>query len=252
MTSRPDGRAPDELRPISFEIGFTEVPDASVLIRMGKTTVLCTASVSDRVPRWMHSPENTSGWVTAEYSMLPGSTSPRFRREATRGRLKGRTHEIQRLIGRSMRAVTILEQLGPRTIRLDCDVLQADGGTRTASITGAFIALAMAVHDLREAGEIETLPFRDTIAAVSCGVVDDEVLLDLPYVEDSTADVDMNVVMTGSGRFVELQGTGEEATFGDEELTQMVDLARQGIEALTQAQLAALPQPLADAFKDVG
>ncbi len=246
MTSRADGRAPDQLRPISFEIGFTEVPDASVLIRMGKTTVLCTASVEERVPRWMDSPDNTSGWVTAEYAMLPGSTSPRFRRESTRGKLKGRTHEIQRLIGRSMRAVTILEKLGPRTIRLDCDVLQADGGTRTASITGAFVALAIAADDLVSQEQIDTHPFRSTIAAVSCGVVEGRVLLDLPYTEDRDADVDMNVVMTGSGRFVELQGTGEEATFGDDELSEMLELARGGIEELTRAQLDALPDSLGD------
>ena len=248
MTARFDGRTFDELRPVSFEIDFTEVPDASVLIRMGKTMVLCTASVEDRVPRWMHSPDNTSGWMTAQYAMLPGSTSPRFRRESARGRIKGRTHEIQRLIGRSMRAVADLDKLGPRTLRLDCDVLQADGGTRTASITGAFVALALAAHDLVESGVIDEIPLRDTIAAVSCGVVDGKALLDLPYEEDSAADVDMNVVMTGSGRFVELQGTGEEATFSDDELSQLLGLARGGIKELTEAQLDVLPDALADSL----
>lgn len=241
MTLRPDGRAVDELRSVSFQIDFTQVPDASVLVRMGKTMVLCTASVEERVPRWMDSPDNTSGWMTAQYAMLPGSTSPRFRRESARGRIKGRTHEIQRLIGRSLRAVASLDELGPRTLRLDCDVLQADGGTRTASITGAFVALAHATAKLCDQGVIDSLPLRDTVAAVSCGVVDGRVVLDLPYEEDAAADVDMNVVMTGSGRFVELQGTGEEATFSDDDLTGLVDLARGGIAELTRLQLDALP-----------
>lgn len=240
MTDRFDGRDVGELRDVTFDTNVTEVPDGSVMIRMGKTMVLCTASVEERVPRWMDSPDNTSGWMTATYSMLPGSTSPRFRREARRGRLKGRTHEIQRLIGRSMRAVADLDRLGARTIYLDCDVLQADGGTRTASITGAFVALVLACDELRDRELIETLPVRDSIAAVSCGVVDGRALLDLPYEEDSAADVDMNVVMTGSGRFVELQGTGEEATFSDDELSELLGLARGGIEELTELQLAAL------------
>lgn len=251
MSERTDGRAHDQIRPVSFELGFTEVPDASVLTRMGRTTVLCTASVDERVPRWMDSPDNTAGWVTAEYAMLPGSTSPRFRRESMSGRVKGRTQEIQRLIGRSLRAVTILEDLGPRTIRLDCDVLQADGGTRTASITGAFVALAVATQDLLERGLIETLPFRDTLAAISCGVVDGHALLDLPYEEDSAADVDMNVVMTGSGRYVEVQGTGEEATFSDEEFTSLLTLAKKGVRDLTDAQLSAMPDELADTLRAI-
>ncbi len=241
MSQRVDGRDDDELRPLSIETGFTDVPDASVLIKMGGTTVLCTASIEERVPRWMDSPDNDSGWVTAEYSMLPGSTSPRFRREASRGKLKGRTHEIQRLIGRSMRAVTALDELGPRTVYLDCDVLQADGGTRTASITGAFVALAQACGELLEEGVIDSLPFRDTVAAVSCGIVDDRPILDLAYTEDRDADVDMNFVMTGSGRFVELQGTGEEATFSQEELDALTALAHSGIDQLTDFQLDALP-----------
>lgn len=242
MTQRVDGRDADQLRPLSIEVGFTDIPAASVLIKMGRTTVMCTASVEERVPRWMDSPDNESGWVTGTYSMLPGSTSPRFRREAARGKLKGRTHEIQRLIGRSMRAVTALDELGPRSVYLDCDVLQADGGTRTASITGAFVALVMACSDLEQQGIIDNLPFRDTVAAVSCGVVDGHPILDLAYTEDRDADVDMNFVMTGSGRFVELQGTGEEATFSGDELKALTELAQSGIDRLTDRQLEALPQ----------
>lgn len=239
--SRQDGRQENELRQITLEPGFTEVPDASVLIKMGRTTVLCTASVEERVPRWMHSPENTSGWITAEYAMLPGSTSPRFRRESVSGRVQGRTQEIQRLIGRSLRAVADLDALGPRTVHLDCDVLQADGGTRTASITGAFVALALATEKLRASGRIETIPLRSTVAAISCGMVNGKALLDLPYVEDAAADVDMNVVMNGHGQFIELQGTGEEATFSEDELAALLKLARKGIKEITQMQLDVLP-----------
>lgn len=239
--SRSDGRKTDELRPLSIEPGFTDVPDASVLIRMGRTVVLCTASVDERVPRWKDSPDNTSGWITAEYSMLPGATSPRFRREVSRGGPGGRTYEIQRLIGRSLRAVADLEALGPRTITLDCDVLQADGGTRTASITGAFVALALACDKLLKAEKIAKIPLKDTVAAISCGVVQGQALLDLPYVEDVAADVDMNVIMTGSGRFVEIQGTGEEATFSDEDLSELLRLARTGLAEIRQAQLNHLP-----------
>ena len=239
---RIDGRTHDQLRPLAFTPNFTDVPDASVLIKMGRTTVLCTASVEERVPRWMHSPENTSGWITAEYSMLPGSTSPRFRREVTSGGVKGRTQEIQRLIGRSLRAVADLSKLGPRTIYLDCDVLQADGGTRTASICGAFVALALACEKLRAAGIIDSIPLTSTVAAISCGLVDGQILLDLPYVEDAAADVDMNVVMTGQGRFIEIQGTGEEATFSEDELATLLSLARKGIKEITALQLAHLPE----------
>ena len=240
MTTRSNNRTADQLRDVTIETGYTDVPHGSVLIHMGNTRVLCTASIDERVPRWMDSPDNTSGWMTATYSMLPGSTSPRFRREARRGRLKGRTHEIQRLIGRSMRAVADLDALGPRTIYLDCDVLQADGGTRTAAITGAYVAMVLACDELRSEGLIDEMPLRDSIAAVSCGVVDGQALLDLPYEEDSPADVDMNVVMNGSKRFVELQGTGEEATFSDDELAELLSLARTGIEELTQIQMQAL------------
>jgi ribonuclease PH len=240
MTTRFDGRQPDELRPVSLELDYTEIPAASVLIRMGKTVVLCTASVDESVPRWMDR-DDPRGWVTAEYSMLPGSTKPRADRESMRGKVGGRTYEIQRLIGRSLRAVTDLKALGARTIYLDCDVLQADGGTRTASITGAFVALALACGRLVERGVLDKLPLTDTLAAISCGIVDGRPVLDLPYVEDSAASVDMNVVMTGSGRFIEVQGTGEEATYSREELNSLLGLAEAGIEKLVQMQLGALP-----------
>jgi ribonuclease PH len=238
-TPRPDGRALDELRSTSIITDFTEVPLASVLISMGKTRVLCTASLEDRVPRWMRDSEEEKGWVTATYSMLPGSTAPRARRE--RRRVKGRTQEIQRLIARSLRAVVDLHALGARQITCDCDVLQADGGTRTASITGAFVALALGCGRLVEQEVIEEMPLLDTLAAISCGVVDGRACLDLPYEEDVAADVDMNVVMTGSGQFVELQGTGEEATFSSDELTEMLSLAESGIADLTKFQRSALP-----------
>lgn len=239
MTERFDGRSPDELRPVEMEIDFTEVPAASVLIDMGKTRVLCTASVEESVPRWLRDKEPPQGWVTAEYEMLPGSTSPRARR--SRRRVGGRTKEIQRLIGRSLRGVIDLEKLGERTIWLDCEVLQADGGTRTASVTGAYVALALACGRLVEAGELDEMPLVDTIAAISCGMVDGDALLDLPYEEDVAADVDMNVVMTGGGEFVELQGTGEEATFTADELSALLELANKGISELTQMQRDALP-----------
>lgn len=240
MGDRFDGRDHDEIRPVTIQTDFTEVPEASVLITMGKTRVMCTASVEDRVPRWLENAEPPKGWVTAEYALLPGSTAPRFRRE--RRRVGGRTKEIQRLIGRSLRAVCDLEKLPGHTIWLDCDVLQADGGTRTASITGAFVALALACGRLIERGAIEEMPLRENIAAISAGVVDAETLLDLPYEEDSKADVDMNIVMTGAGEFVEIQGTGEESTFSHGELIELLDLAKKGIDELSAAQKAALPE----------
>ena len=240
---RQDGRQADELRTYSIELDFTDVPDASVLIRAGNTVVWCSASVDEDVPRWMKYDDDKKGkgWVTAEYAMLPGSTSPRSRREGRRGSVGGRTKEIQRLIGRSLRAIVNLEALGPRTITLDCDVLQADGGTRTASITGAFVALALACGRLVEKGLIPSMPLRDTVAAVSAGVVGGKGLLDLPYVEDVAADVDMNIVMTGGGHFVELQGTGEEAVFDENQLRELLRLGRKGIEQLSALQRAALP-----------
>lgn len=240
MTDRFDGRQPDELRPVTIQTDFTEMPEASVLISMGKTRVMCTASVEDSVPRWMRDAEPERGWVTAEYALLPGSTAPRFRRE--RRRVGGRTKEIQRLIGRSLRAVCDLEKLPGHTIWLDCDVLQADGGTRTASITGAFVALALACGRLVDRGAIDEMPLRENVAAISAGVLGDLVLLDLPYEEDSKADVDMNVVMTGSGEFVEIQGTGEESTFSHKELLALLELADKGIRELSEAQKAALPE----------
>ncbi len=239
--TRVDGRANDELRPVSISLDFTESPDASVLVKFGKTIVWCSASVQNEQPRWMkyEGPEN-KGWVTAEYSMMPGSTSPRNRREGRRGSIGGRTHEIQRLIGRSLRAVTDLEKLGPKTYTIDCDVLQADGGTRTASITGAFVALAIAVQKQIDKGDLTELPFRDSLAAISCGIVDGIPMLDLPYTEDVAADVDMNVVMTGNGSFVEVQGTGEESVFSADELSALLKLAGKGVKDLTAIQAEAV------------
>jgi ribonuclease PH len=240
MATRFDGRDFDEIRPVTIETDFTEVPEASVLICMGKTRVMCTASVESKVPRWLEHAEPPKGWVTAEYSLLPGSTAPRFRRE--RRKVGGRTKEIQRLIGRSLRAICDLEKLPGHTIWLDCDVLQADGGTRTASVTGAFVALTLACGRLLERGAIDEMPIRENIAAISCGVVDGNVLLDLPYEEDSKADVDMNVVMTGAGQFVELQGTGEEATYSHEQLLALIEVANKGIAELSKVQRQALPE----------
>ena len=237
MEERHDGRTLDQLRPFKLE---REVPGAApgrVMVSAGSTIVLCTASVEDNVPPWLEG--KGKGWVTAEYNMLPGSTSPRKRRE--RGaKLDGRTSEIQRLIGRSLRAVVDLESLGERSITVDCDVLQADGGTRTASITGAFVALVDAIRSIEESAVRERRPLVDSVAAVSVGVVEGPALLDLDYYEDVRADVDMNVVMTGSGRFVEVQGSGEEATFDQEQLLALVALARQGTEQLGQQQREAL------------
>jgi ribonuclease PH len=232
---RHDQRQADQLRPLHIQRHFTHAAPGSVLIQAGRTTVLCTASVSEQVPPWMAGRQR--GWLTAEYGMLPGSTRPRKDRD--RGvKIDGRTTEIQRLVGRSLRSVANLEALGERTITLDCDVLEADGGTRTLSITGAMIALVDALHSILPEGA--ALPLRDTVAAVSVGILDGQPILDLDYVEDSAAAVDMNVVMTGSGRFVEVQGTGEEATFTEEELAAMLQLARGGIRQLIAAQQQAL------------
>ena len=224
--TRIDGRTPDQLRPITFQPGFTKRAAGSILISAGETVVLCTASIAEELPRWMPK-DATGGWVTAEYRMLPGSTSPR----SPRGdRPDGRATEIQRLIGRSLRAIIDLEKLGPRMVTLDCDVLQADGGTRTLAITGAFLALRMALLTIFP--DADSLPLTDSVAAVSVGIVDGTPLLDLCYVEDSAAEVDMNLVMTGQGRFVEIQGTGEESTFSEEELTALLALGRSGIQQL--------------------
>jgi ribonuclease PH len=235
---RADGRAPDELRKTEIELGFTENPAGSVLIRQGRTLVLCTATLEKSVPAWLRG--SGRGWVTAEYSLLPGSTDTRTEREAAKGKVSGRTSEIQRLIGRSLRAVTDLSALGERAIWIDCDVLQADGGTRTAAITGGYVALAAACKRLLEVGQLKQSPLHDTVAAISVGIVDGEILLDLPYSEDSRAEVDMNVVQLGSGRLVEVQGTGEGGTFDRKLLDRMLDLAEHGIAELARIQARAL------------
>ncbi|MEC7680716.1 MAG: ribonuclease PH [Planctomycetota bacterium] len=230
-------RPSDQIRDVEIQRGYLDANPASVLYRCGGTIVLCTASVEESVPPWMAG--QGKGWVTAEYNMLPGSTSPRKRRDRG-GKVDGRTTEIQRLIGRSLRSIIDLKQLGERSITVDCDVLQADGGTRTASITGGFIALSDAISQILPHSEIGNGPLRDSIAAVSVGLIDSEIKLDLDYALDSAADVDMNVIMTGKGRFVELQGTGEEATFDDDQLQEMLRLAKIGIQELTRLQRAAI------------
>ena len=242
---RKDGRAADQLRSVNLVPDFTENPLASILIEVGKTKVLCTISEEASVPRFLKG--TGKGWITSEYSLLPGSTDRRANREAAKGKVTGRTSEIQRLIGRSMRAVIELEKLGERTLWVDCDVLQADGGTRTASITGAYTALEIGLRRLVQKGALEVLPLRDSVAAVSVGVVDGEVVLDLPYEEDSRADVDMNIVATGTGRFVEIQGTGEESTFTQAQLDQMTSLGLKGIEELTKIQRDVIQSVTGDA-----
>jgi ribonuclease PH len=233
---RFDNRQPNELRPIRITRHFTRTSPGSVLIQAGGTTVLCTASIDTKLPEWMAG--QGRGWLTAEYNMLPGSTSPRKKRDRD-GKVDGRTTEIQRLIGRSLRAVIDLDAIGERLVTLDCDVLEADGGTRTASISGAFIALVDALATI-ELPDPNRRPLATNVAAISVGLVDGEPLLDLNYREDSAATVDMNVVMTGTGRFVEVQGSGEEATFSELELAQLVALGRQGIEQLTALQRESL------------
>ncbi len=241
MTARKDGRAADELRPLRFERDYTEFAAGSVLVSMGRTKVLCTASVEEEVPRWMRG--TGKGWVTAEYSMLPGSTAERVTREAAKGKQSGRTQEIQRLIGRALRAVTDMRALGEVQIVLDCDVLQADGGTRTASICGAYVALHDACTRLQQRGLIKRSPLLEACAAVSVGVVDGVPMLDLAYVEDAGAETDMNVVMTSSGRFVEVQGTAEGAPFSRAELDELLSLAEHGIASILDAQAAVLAAP---------
>jgi ribonuclease PH len=236
--TRPDGRAPDELRPVSYELGFQEWAAGSVLFSMGRTRVLCAASVADEAPRWLRG--TGRGWVTGEYSKLPASTAERTPREISRGRPAGRTQEIQRLIGRALRSVTDLARIGERTITIDCDVLQADAGTRTASITGGYVALAIAVRALERDGLVPAGALRGSVAAVSVGLVDGESRLDLSYDEDAVAEVDLNVVMTGEGAFVEVQGTAEGAPFARDDLDRLLDLARDGIVALTEVQRSAL------------
>ena len=235
---RGDGRSPDELRPVELLVDYTENPLASVLCSMGRTRVLCTVSEEPRVPRFLVG--TGRGWVTAEYAMLPGATDRRGEREASRGRPAARSQEIQRFIGRGLRSVVELANLGERTLWVDCDVLQADGGTRTASVTGAATALAIGVRRLLRRGTLESDPLRDAVAAVSVGIVDGHHLLDLPHQEDARADVDMNVVATGAGRFVEIQGAAEHGTFSDADLTALTELARSGIQRLVALQQQAV------------
>jgi ribonuclease PH len=235
---RIDNRAPDELRPTKLHPQFLLHPEGSVLVESGRTRVICTASVEDRVPPFLRN--SGKGWVTAEYGMLPRATSTRNQREASAGKVGGRTQEIQRLIGRSLRSVMKLDALGERTVWLDCDVIQADGGTRTASITGAFVALVLALQYLREKDLLATMPVVDYVAATSVGVVGGARLLDLAYEEDSKAEVDMNIVMTGSGKFIEVQGTAEALPFGRDALNEMLDLGHSGIKTLIEMQRAVV------------
>jgi len=238
---RRNNRQPGQLRPVSFERNFTRYAEGSVLVSFGDTRVLCNASVEDGVPPFLRG--SGRGWVTAEYSMLPRATHTRSPREAVRGKLGGRTHEIQRLIGRALRAVVDFAALGERTVVIDCDVLQADGGTRTAAITGAWLALADAFDRLVANGQLPGSPLRDSVAAISVGIVAGQALLDLDYQEDAAAAVDMNFVMTGDGRFVEVQGTAEDGAFTDVELDAMRELGRQGCRQLAVLQRAARQQP---------
>jgi len=238
MVFRSDKRSPEQMRPVNIIPDFISTAEGSALIEIGNTRVICTATVEETVPNFLKGAGK--GWITAEYSLLPRSTLTRTPREAARGRISGRTHEIQRLIGRALRAVIDLEELGERTITLDCDVIQADGGTRTASITGAFIALGLALEKLVEAGTLTSAPIRDFVAAISVGVVDGAVLLDLCYEEDARAEVDMNFVMTGARKIVEIQATAEQHPFDEAQLKKMMDLASKGIESLIAKQRTIL------------
>ncbi len=241
--TRLEGRAPDQLRPVSFQLGIAPHASGSVLIAMGDTRVICGVMIEEGVPRWMKEQGVGGGWLTAEYSMLPYSTQTRKPRDITKGKLDGRSSEIQRLIGRSLRAVVDLEKLGPRTMWVDCDVLQADGGTRTAAITGASLAVAIACDKLVAEKKISSLPIRNLVAAVSAGVIDGVSVVDLNYEEDKAVTVDFNVVATEQGELVELQGSGEEATFSQDQLEEMLALGRQGIAELISAQRAVLTDP---------
>ena len=233
---RSDNRPPDQLRETNLTPNYLEHAEGSVLIEAGRTRVICAASVEDRVPQFLRN--SGKGWITAEYGMLPRATTTRMQRESTAGNVGGRTQEIQRLIGRSLRSVTNLQALGERTIWIDCDVIQADGGTRTASITGAYVALALALETLRKRDAIKAIPLSDYVAATSVGIVNGEPLLDLAYDDDSRADVDMNIVKTGDGRFIEVQGTAEAMPFGRDALTTLLDLADLGIRQLVEKQRA--------------
>lgn len=236
--TRSDGRRPNELRPVHIETGYLKFAEGSCLITVGNTRVLCAASIDDKVPQWMKG--RGSGWVTAEYSMLPRATQERTQREASKGRLGGRTHEIQRIIGRALRAVTDMAKLGERTVWLDCDVLQADGGTRTAAVTGAWVALALALRGAFDPADPRKWPLTGQIAATSVGIVGGRALLDLAYDEDSRAEVDMNVFMTDLGRFTEIQGTAEATPFSRSELDNLLALAEDGIRQLLAAQHASI------------
>ncbi|HEY3304815.1 MAG TPA: ribonuclease PH [Candidatus Binatia bacterium] len=235
---RTDGRKDRELRSILITPGYIKHADGSVLIEVGDTRVICTAKLEDRVPPFLRN--SGKGWITAEYGMLPGSSQERIARESSRGKIGGRTHEIQRLIGRSLRAIADLKLFGEKTVWIDCDVIQADGGTRTASITGAYVALVEGVRRWVKNGIIEKSPVRDAVAAVSIGIVDGKVLLDLNYAEDSRAEVDMNIVMTGSGKFIEVQGTAEHVPFTRKKLDRLTEVAQQGIRELIKAQKRVL------------
>jgi ribonuclease PH len=239
---RTDGRTPEDLRPIRFQNHIAPYANGSTLIEWGNTRVICGVTIEETVPRWMKEQNVTGGWLTAEYSMLPYSTLQRKQRDSTKGKIDGRSQEIQRLIGRAMRASVDLEKLGPRTIWVDCDVLQADGGTRTAAITGAYVALQLAIRQLLGSAKLATDPMLSPVAAVSVGVLNNQALLDLCYTEDAAATVDLNLVMNAAGEFIELQGTGEEATFTDSELSAMLALGKSGINQLLKAQQQALKQ----------
>ena len=239
-TTRTDGRTPDELRPLRFQNDIAPYATGSTLIEWGNTRVICGVTVEESVPRWMKDQGVTGGWLTAEYSMLPYSTLQRKQRDITKGKIDGRSQEIQRLIGRAMRAAIDLEKIGSRTICVDCDVLQADGGTRTAAITGSYVALSLAVKKLLADGKLKESPLLHGVAAVSVGIVGGRALLDLCYTEDVAASVDMNLVMNSAGEFIELQGTGEEATFSENELSEMLVLGKAGVKQLLTAQQATL------------
>lgn len=246
MTSplRSDGRQPDQLRPIRFEANIAPHATGSVLVSFGSTRVICAATIEPNVPTWMKQQGVKGGWLTAEYSMLPYSTHDRKARDISKGKIDGRTVEIQRLIGRSLRAIIDLQKLGQNTLWVDCDVLQADGGTRTASITGAYLATRLAVQKLIDAKRIAENPLSDSVAAVSVGVFEGREVLDLPYLEDKDAEVDFNIVMTGQGRFVEVQGSGEEATFSHDQLQSLLALAKKGLKEISALQTAFLTQQL--------
>ena len=242
-TTRADGRSANQIRPLRFQNHIAPYAAGSTLIEWGKTRVICGVTIEENVPRWMKEQGVTGGWITAEYSMLPYSTLQRKQRDITKGKIDGRSQEIQRLIGRAMRAALDLEKLGTRTIWVDCDVLQADGGTRTAAVTGAFVALSLAIRKLLATGKLAADPIRHAIAAVSVGILEKRALLDLCYTEDAAAEVDLNLVVNSAGEFIELQGTGEEATFSETQLAEMLALGKGGVGELLALQQAALAAP---------